>query len=116
AVELVQEFKLQTNSFSAEYGFTGGAVVNIVTRSGTNQIHGSAFDFLRNSALNANAFFSNRNGRPIVASRRNQFGGAAGGPVYIPKIYDGRNKKLLFCHQVRIKSDSQATPTQTLHP
>src|SRR5215510_9147050 len=113
-VELVQEFKLQTNSFSAEFGFTGGAVVNVVTRSGTNQIHGSAFDFLRNSALNANAFFSNRNGRPIVASRRNQFGGAVGGPVYIPKLYNGRNKTFFFFHHEGTKSASQATTTQTL--
>jgi hypothetical protein len=113
-VELVQEFKLQTNSFSAEYGFTGGAVVNVVTRSGTNQIHGSAFDFLRNSALNANAFFSNRAGRPIVASRRNQFGGAVGGPVYIPKLYNGRNKTFFFFHHEGTKAASQATSTQTL--
>jgi hypothetical protein len=113
-VELVQEFKLQTNSFSAEFGFTGGAVVNVVTRSGTNRLHGSAFDFLRNSALNANAFFSNRNGRPIVPSRRNQFGGAIGGPVYLPKIYDGRNRTFFFFHHEGTKSASQATTTQTL--
>src|SRR5262245_35356799 len=113
-VELVQEFKLQTNSFSAEFGFTGGAVVNVVTRSGTNQIHGSAFDFLRNSAMNANAFFSNRNGRPIVPSRRNQFGGAVGGPVYLPKIYNGRNRTFFFFHHEGTKSASQATTTQTL--
>ena len=61
-VEAVQEFKVQTNSLSAEYGFTGGTVINAVTRSGTNQLHGSAFDYLRNSALNANSFFSNRAG------------------------------------------------------
>ncbi len=113
-VELVQEFKLQTNSFSAEFGFTGGAVVNVVTRSGTNQVHGSAFDFLRNSAMNANAFFSNRNGRPIVPSRRNQFGGAVGGPVYIPKVYNGRNQTFFFFHHEGTKSASQATTTQTL--
>jgi hypothetical protein len=113
-VELVQEFKLQTNSFSAEFGFTGGAVVNVVTRSGTNRIHGSAFDFLRNSALNANAFFSNRAGRPIVPSRRNQFGGAIGGPVWIPKVYNGRNKTFFFVHHEGTKAASQATVTQTL--
>jgi hypothetical protein len=113
-VELVQEFKLQTNSFSAEFGFTGGAVVNVVTRSGTNQIHGSAFDFLRNSAMNANSFFSNRNGRAIVPSRRNQFGGAAGGPVYLPKIYNGRNRTFFFFHHEGTKSASQGTTTQTL--
>src|SRR5215471_5200254 len=89
-VESVQEFKVQTNSLSAEYGFTGGTVISAVTRSGTNQLHGAAFDYLRNSALNANAFFSNRAGRSIVPSRQNQFGGAIGGPIYIPKVYNGR--------------------------
>src|SRR5215831_7087523 len=72
-VEAVEEFKVQTNSLSAEYGFTGGTVISAVTRSGTNRLHGAAFDYLRNSALNANAFFSNRAGRSIVPSRQNQF-------------------------------------------
>jgi hypothetical protein len=113
-VESVQEFKIQTNSFSAEYGFTGGAVVTAVTRSGTNQLHGSAFDFLRNSALNANSFFANRNGRSIVPSRRNQFGGAIGGPVLLPKVYDGRNRTFFFFHHEGTKQRSQTTSTQTL--
>src|SRR5207237_753096 len=93
---------------------TGRAVVNCVTRSGTNQMHGSLFDFLRNSALNATSFCSTRNGRPIVASRRNQFGGAVGGPVYIPKVYNGRNKTFFFFHHEGTKVSSQTTSTQTL--
>ena len=113
-VESVQEFKVQTNSLSAEYGFTGGTVINAVTRSGTNQLHGSAFDYLRNSALNANSFFSNRAGRSIVPSRQNQFGAAIGGPVYIPKVYDGRNKTFFFFHHEGTKVSSQSTSTQTL--
>jgi len=113
-VESIQEFKVQTNSFSSEYGFTGGAVVTAVTRSGTNQLHGSAFDFLRNSALNANGFFSNRNGRSITPSRRNQFGGAIGGPVVLPKMYDGRNRTFFFFHHEGTKQRSQSSSTQTL--
>lgn len=113
-VESVQEFKVQTNSFNAEYGFTGGAVVNVVTRSGTNQVHGSLFEFLRNSSLNANNFFSNRAGRAIVPFRRNQFGGAVGGPIWLGKLYDGRNKTFFFFHHEGTKQSSQATTTQTL--
>ena len=113
-VEAVEEFKVQTNSLSAEYGFTGGTVISAVTRSGTNQLHGSAFDYLRNSALNANAFFSNRAGRSIVPSRQNQFGGAIGGPIYIPKLYNGRNKSFFFFHHEGTKASSQSTSTQTL--
>jgi carboxypeptidase family protein len=113
-VELVQEFKVQTNSLSAEYGFTGGTVISAVTKSGTNQLHGSAFDYLRNSALNANDFFSNRAGRTIVPSRQNQFGGSIGGPVYLPRIYDGRNKTFFFFHHEGTKTANQTTSTQTL--
>ena len=113
-VEAVQEFKVQTNSLSAEYGFTGGTVISAVTRSGTNQLHGSAFDYLRNSALNANSFFSNRAGRSIVPSRQNQFGAAIGGPVYIPKLYNGRDKTFFFFHHEGTKVSSQTTSTQTL--
>jgi hypothetical protein len=113
-VEMVQEFKFQTNSLSAEYGFTGGAVISAVTRSGTNQLHGAAFEYLRNSALNANDFFANRAGRSIVPSQRNQFGAAIGGPVYLPHLYDGRNKTFFFFHHEGIKLGSQTTSTQTL--
>ncbi|MGH9722838.1 MAG: TonB-dependent receptor domain-containing protein [Bryobacteraceae bacterium] len=113
-VESVQEFKVQTNSFSAEYGFTGGAVVNVVTRSGANEFHGSLFEFLRNSSLNANQFFSNRAGRAIVPFSRNQFGGAVGGPVWIPGVYKGSNKTFFFFHQENTKQSSQTTTTQTL--
>ncbi len=98
SVEVVQEFKVQTNSFSAEYGFTGGTVVNMITRSGTNGLHGTAFEFLRNSMLNANTFFSNRAGSQLVKWRRNQFGGAVGGPVVLPKLYDGRNRTFFYVH------------------
>ena len=113
-VEAVQEFKVQTNSLSAEYGFTGGTVISAVTRSGTNQIHGSAFEYLRNSALNANAFFSNRAGRSITPSRQNQFGAAIGGPVYLPKLYNGRDKTFFFFHHEGTKASTQTTSTQTL--
>jgi hypothetical protein len=83
----VQEFNIQTNSFDAEYGHGGGAYVNVTTKSGTNQIHGSLYEYLRNDALNASNFFSKWNGQPRPALRYNQFGGAAGGPIIKNKTF-----------------------------
>ncbi len=79
--DAVQEFKVQTNALSAEYGRTGGAVVNMVHRSGTSEFHGVVYHFLRNDAFDANGFFNNLNGRPKAAFRYNQFGATAGGPL-----------------------------------
>lgn len=87
SVDTVQEFKMQTNFFSAEYGQTGGAVVNMVTKSGTNDIHGTGYYFLRHSDLNANAWFNNRNKRPKSYYRRDQLGGVIGGPVIKNKTF-----------------------------
>lgn len=80
-VEEVQEFRIQTSNFSAEYGNSGGGVINVATKSGTNAFHGSLFDYLRNDKLAANNFFSNRSGTPRTILRYNQFGGTLGGPI-----------------------------------
>jgi hypothetical protein len=80
-VDAIQEFSVLTSNYSAEYGKTSGGVVNAITRSGTNQFHGSAYEFLRNSALDADNFFDNANGIPKPPFRRNQFGVAAGAPI-----------------------------------
>jgi Carboxypeptidase regulatory-like domain len=80
-VDATQEFKVLTNAFSAEYGRTTGGVVTIVTKSGANDFSGSAYEFHRNSALDANGFFANRAGREPVDFRRNQFGMVSGGPI-----------------------------------
>ncbi len=96
SVEATQEFKVQSSGMSAEYGRFGGGVMNVSTRSGTNQLHGSMFEFLRNSALDANEFFNNRAGRQKPPFRMNQFGFAAGGPVWLGKLYDGRNRTFFF--------------------
>jgi hypothetical protein len=81
--DAIQEFNLLSSNFSAEYGNAAGGVVNIVTRSGTNQIHGSAFEFLRNGALNARQFFAPAQD----ALKRNQYGGSVGGPVIKDKLF-----------------------------
>lgn len=90
--DALQEFSVQTNNFDAEFGRNSGAVVNAVTRSGTNEPHGSLFEFLRNGRLNARNFFSA--GRDTL--KRNQFGGTLGGPVYVPKLYNGRDRSFFF--------------------
>ena len=92
----LQEFKVATNNLSPEYGRFAGGVVNFTTKSGTNELHGSAYEFLRNKDLNANTFFNNRSGISRPAFTQNQFGADLGGPVYIPKLYDGRNKTFFF--------------------
>ena len=86
-VEGIEEFSVLTSNYSAEYGYTSGGVVNAITRSGTNAFHGSAYEFLRNSALDAPQYFENHAGLKKSPFRRNQFGGAAGGPVKKGKIF-----------------------------
>ena len=81
SVDAVQEFKVKTSTFSAEFGHAAGAVVNATIKSGTNEFHGTAFEFLRNDKLDANNFFTNAAGQPRSAFRQNQFGGAIGGPI-----------------------------------
>ncbi len=90
--DALQEFSVQTSNFSAEFGQNAGGVVNVVTKSGSNDLHGSVFEFLRNEVFNARNFF--------VAARdplkRNQFGGTAGGPVRLPGLYDGKDRTFFF--------------------
>ena len=93
SVDAIQEFTVQSNSFSAEYG-QGTAVINVSLRSGTNQIHGSAYEFLRNQVLDARNFFNSTGVRPPV--KQNQFGVTLGGPFTIPHLYRGRDRTFIF--------------------
>lgn len=93
-VEAVQEFKVQTNSMDAQFGRNGGGTINLVIKSGTNELHGSAFEFLRNSALDAKNYFDPPG--EITPFRMNQFGFTLGGPVRIPKLYNGRDRTFFF--------------------
>jgi hypothetical protein len=81
SIEALQEFKIQTNAYSAEFGCSSGAVVNATIKSGTNTVRGSVYEFFRNDALDANNFFSNALGAPKPKRERNQFGAAVGGPL-----------------------------------
>ena len=86
-VDAIQEFSVLTSNTSAEYGRTSGGVINAVTRAGSNQFHGSAYEFLRNSALDAANFFDNAGGIQKPSFKRNQFGASAGGPIRKDKLF-----------------------------
>src|ERR1039457_6141570 len=101
-VDAVQEFKIQNNSFTAQYGWSTGNVVNVVTKSGTKDFHGSAYEFYSSSNFNALNYFQSPGSCQGVLSTnlctfsRNQTGGTAGGPLYIPGLYKQRNKTFIF--------------------
>lgn len=94
--EAVQELKLQASTYDAEAGRTGGGSFNTLLRSGTNSLHGSAVGHIRETDWLANGFFANRNGQPIPDQPFRDWAGSVGGPVFIPKIYDGRNRTFFF--------------------
>lgn len=95
-VDAIQEFKIQTNSFSAEFGRSAGAILNATIKSGTNHLHGTVWEFLRNDKFDAANFFENAGGIPKGEFRQNQFGGSIGGPVIIPHLYHGKDRTFFF--------------------
>lgn len=95
-LDAMSEVQIQTSNYSAQYGRQPGAQVSLVSRSGTNKYSGSVFNYLRNSATDANDWFSNSLGFGKVPGRQNNFGGALGGPVQIPRIYNGKEKTFFF--------------------
>jgi Carboxypeptidase regulatory-like domain/TonB dependent receptor len=105
-LETVAEFRVITNNFSAEYGRSGGGVLTAAGRSGTNEIHGSAYEFFRNNLLNANGWTNNSTNLPRNPVRHNEYGFALGGPVDIPKVYDGKNKTFFFFNFEQIRDRS----------
>jgi Carboxypeptidase regulatory-like domain len=90
--DALQEFSVQTSNYSAQYGQNAGGVVNVVTKSGTNELHGDAFEYLRNREFNARNYFA----KTVDPLKRNQFGFTLGGPVYIPSVYKGQDKTFFF--------------------
>jgi len=94
--DAIQEFKLQNGDYNAEFGHSTGGIVNAVTKSGTSSLHGNLWEYLRNEAFDANDYMSKLNDKPRAEYRQNQFGGTIGGPVYIPKLYQQRDKTFFF--------------------
>lgn len=108
--DTIAEFRVLTSNYTAEYGRNGAGVISVVTKSGTNHIHGSAFDYVRNGDFNANTFFNNLNDIPRDTLRRNQFGGTVGGPITIPHVVSGHDKLFFFiAFQGQRQSDAQTS-------
>ncbi|MGC2404042.1 MAG: TonB-dependent receptor [Acidobacteriaceae bacterium] len=106
AVDSVREFKIETNLYSADVGRNSGAVIDIIGKSGTNNLHGSVFEFIRNSDVDARTFF-NAAGTTFPTFRLNQFGGSLGGPIVIPKVYHGKDKTFFFVDYEGFRSTTQ---------
>jgi hypothetical protein len=100
--EAVEEFKVEQTNFSAEYGFSGSSVVNMITRSGTNKFHGSGYDFVRDAVLDSNNWFANHFGQPIPPLRRNNYGFTVGGPII-------KNKTFFFFDYDALRATTQST-------
>ena len=107
SVEAVQEFKVQNNGFSAEWGSNGGTVINIVSKSGTNEFHGTAYWFARRPGLDANDFFANRAGNAKPDFKRDQYGGSIGGPIV-------RNRTFFFFDIDNVRNNYPSTTTESV--
>jgi outer membrane receptor protein involved in Fe transport len=90
--DTIEEFKILTSNYAAEYGRSAGGIVSVVTRGGTNDFHGALYEYVRNNDFNADSYFNNERGAPVPILKRNQFGVSVGGPVWIPKLIHGRNR------------------------
>lgn len=95
-LDAIQEFKIQSSSYDAQFGHTVGGIINIVSKTGTNQFHGTLYDYFRNAALNANTWQNDASGIPKGKRVRNQFGGVFGGPIRIPGVYNGHDRSFFF--------------------
>jgi hypothetical protein len=109
SVDDIQEFKVTSNSFSAEYGWSTGNVVNMITKSGTSNFHLVLDEYLRNQALDANTYFDNLDGIAKTPDHRNQFGAAGGGPLYLPGIYKQRDKTFFFANYEGLRLNNSSS-------
>jgi hypothetical protein len=121
SLDAITEFTVETNGYKAEYGHAGGGQMTFSSKSGTNGLHGSAYEFLRNEKFDANQWFSNANKVPRQIYKQHDFGATVGGPVWIPKIYNGRDKTFFFFNweafRNRVGSSSafQTVPTPEMY-
>ena len=113
-VDVVQQVKVEIFQADAAAGHTGGGTVNQITKSGTNSAHGSLYEFNQTSALESRNFFLSRSGQTLPVGRFNQYGGSFGGPVYLPKIFNGRDKLFFFFAYEGIKDSYPETVTLTV--
>jgi outer membrane receptor protein involved in Fe transport len=109
-IDDIQEFKVQSHNDQAQFGGALGAVVNVVTKGGTNSLHGDGFEFLRNNALDARNFFTPPT-QQVTPYKQNQFGATVAGPVIIPKVYNGRDKTFFYASYEGFRDHSAATST-----
>jgi hypothetical protein len=109
SVDATEEFRIITRNPSAEYGRTGGGVINIISKSGTNEYHGSAWEFYRGRVLNANSWLNNRSNVKRGPFVQNQYGFTLGGPVWLPKVYDGHKRTFFFFNFEQAKQRVQAS-------
>jgi hypothetical protein len=116
SVEAITEFTVESNGFKAEYGHAGGGMMSFASKSGTNNLHGNAYEFLRNDALDANRFFSNALNQKKAVYKQHDFGATVGGPVWIPKIYNGKNKTFFFFSYEGFRNRKGATATSATVP
>src|SRR5216683_1997390 len=114
SVEALSEFKVLTSTFSAQYGRTSGGIESFSTKSGGNDYHGTAFDLFRNTSLDANSWINNFNGTPRPADHQNDFGGSLGGPVRVPKLYNGKDKTFFFFSYEQYRNNQGTSSTETL--
>jgi hypothetical protein len=116
STDMISEVQMQSGNYSAQYGSYLGVHVNLVSKSGTNKLHGAAYDYVQNTAFNAHQFLD-APGSPNEVQHYNQYGFAVGGPVYLPKIYNGRDKTFFFASWEKINQVQQLTgPVSTLTP
>ena len=116
SLDAIAEFKVETNAYSAEFGRDGGAVIDVITKSGTNHFHGSGYEYFQTSDFNTNDFFNNARGIKKTDYTRNIFGASLGGPVWLPKIYDGHDKTFFFADFERQPYRSPGTVNTGLIP
>src|SRR5690242_10480597 len=114
SIEAINEFKVTTSTIPAEFGRTSGGIESFTTKSGTNSYHGTAFDILHNDKLNANSWSNNLFGVPKDPDHQNDFGGSLGGPVWIPKVYNGHDKTFFFFSWEQYRNNLGSTNRTTL--
>ena len=112
--EAVQEFKTEVTAYDARQGHAPGAAVNVSVKSGTNQLHGAGWEFTRPASFVANDFFLKRAGQTPTALQLHRFGGAVGGPVFVPKVYNGRNRTFFFFAYENMMTDQPNGSVQTV--